>query len=213
MTVAMPLCRPIDSQIKPDVVYRRIYPSDGYFLIIRPFFIPVDLPVIFDWHTKRYAGRIWKNVSPRAELSQTYQEILESDYAQSFMCHLNDTPICQVDIERVIDNELFRQDMILSGDYQIRIVVSPQLRKFKHAFVNVVRLFLEYFFSFREVHRVLTHLDEEYQQANKLLFKAGFDFLERVQRSDHMANLYGCSRDSLNKRSIYLQSDSHGLIK
>jgi hypothetical protein len=77
------------------------------------------------------------------------------------------------------------------GDYSFRLIMSPYATT-RNAYVNVIRAFLEYFFSFKSVKRVLTYLPVHDEWANHLLKNAGFRYLDTRRVLYGAVNLYEC---------------------
>jgi len=208
MAASKPICRPLDPFTKQEPEFKKLYIEEKYTLTISYVCIPNDISVIYDWLTPKLKDTLWKNEGPRTELLITYKESLESDNSQPFIINIKTgkkpVPICQVDIDQLYGRNLLEGWKSQPGDYSLRIIISPRLHRFKHAFYHFLQLMLEYAFQFPEVNQIVMQLDEAYQQVSDLLIKVGFDRINRTQLQEYKVNVFSCTRESLAKRGIHM---------
>jgi hypothetical protein len=216
------LCRPTDPfQLQAPVLTRDL-PDKGYRLSIRPFCVTTDMSAVCNWLGQELgmefgqgggrgreaeAGQEWESgmgpelergvgpepgVGPEWELRKVYIDILQSGDSQSLLCLLDKRPVCALDIGRAALNEVFMYRDTADGDYSFRMILSPYVT-LRNAYVDVVQTFLDYFFSFPNVKRVLTYLPVYDEWGNHLLQCAGFHYLDTGRTLSGAVNLYACA--------------------
>ncbi len=161
-------------------------------LSIRPFCVTTDMPEVYKWLEQQAGLSFDREESPRSELQQSYIDILQSNYSQALVCLLDHRPICQLDIGRAVFNEVFMYTDTAEGDYSFRMIMSPYATV-RDAYVDVIGVFLRYFFSFEHVRRVLTYLPVYDEWSNHLLKNAGFAYLDTRRTLYGAVNLYECA--------------------
>jgi hypothetical protein len=176
----------------------RSYPKDNYTLTIRPFCVSTDMDPVCSWLEQQLGIAFWKEDGLRPELLKSYIDALESSFSQSFFCLLDDRAVCQADISKALYNEIFMHLDAGSGDYALRLTMSPYVTV-RNAFANIVKAHLEYFFSFEDVERVLTYLPASDEWTNHLLKNAGFDYLDTKRMLPGIVNLYECKKSRDHK--------------
>jgi RimJ/RimL family protein N-acetyltransferase len=154
---------------------------------------------IFEWVNQEYAKRFWQmDGRPIRQLQQTYEYILLSDFAQSFVALLHDAPVCQVDVYHALQDEVSLLYDAQEGDYGVHFLMAPYTRPISSLSSCVFQTFLEFFFSYTEVNRIIGEPDADNVHANRLVRKLGFCFQKQVSMSYKTANLYICTNDSFN---------------
>ena len=204
------ITRPVDPSARHGAEISKFFAVEQYTISIRHLILLSDLIPIFDWLTPRLSSSLWKNESPKSELLKSYEDSLLSENQQSFMVEIRTNrtsrQIGQIDIEALADNKSIEGWHPVAGDYLVKMLISPDLRRFMNAFVNLLRTFIEYAFQFPGVARLVTHLDVEYQQANDLLIVAGFERVGKEQLADYVVNAYSCTRASLQGRGYQISN-------
>lgn len=191
------ICRPLDPMCLLAPVFVKSYPAENYTLTIRPFCVTTDMDALYGWLEEQAGLSLHDKDSPRKELLQTCIDILESNYSQSLLCLLDDKPVCQADIYKAPFNEIFMYVDSRAGDFAFRPIMSPYVT-LRNAYVNIVKAYLEYLFSFEAVERVVTYLPVYDEWSNHLLKNAGFEYLDTKQILSGVSNLYECRK---NKKS------------
>jgi hypothetical protein len=190
---AVNLCRPFDPFHQQAPVFVKYYSSVGYTLIIRPFCVTTDLDMVCGWLEQQLEISFQGEDSPRSELLQSYVDMLQSDYAQSFFCLLDERGVCQADVMEASYSDIAMYLDARSGDYVLRLTMSTYATV-RNAYEQIVNAYLEYLFSFKEVHRVLTWLPAHDEWSNHLLKGAGFIYLDTRQMLSGVANIYECRK-------------------
>src|SRR5262249_36053362 len=119
------LCKTIDPYSEQAPVFVKNFHEQQYSLAIRPFCVSTDMEVIYNWLEQQLGIDFRSEDSPKAELTQSYVDILQSDYAQSFLCLLDERPVCQLDIGKASFNEVFMYTDPDERDYGFRFIMSP----------------------------------------------------------------------------------------
>lgn len=214
MTALKSLCTSVDPFRQHDILVAKDFPEEKYILSFRILDIPSDIPLIYDWVSPSLANDLRKEDTSQSKLITTYKDTLESDHSQSFVFHLEQDqkklPIAQVDVESLYGRNLLEKWDAKPGDFQVRILVSPNINRYKNAFFNLVPMLLEFVYQHPEVTRIVTRLDEVSQSFSDILIVAGFDRVGKIQLPEYRLNIYTCTRNSLTDRGIqwYFQ-DQH----
>ncbi|MBN9386185.1 MAG: GNAT family N-acetyltransferase [Chitinophagaceae bacterium] len=193
--VASGLCTSfLSTGIEKNVTIRES--SDGPLRItVRPLCIATDLPVLYKWMSREYAGPLLTRTQPPHELEEFYTCMIESDFAQPFMGLIGDVPVCQVDVCKSQQDAISLHYNARPGDYHMQLVSAPLA--VQQNMILLVRTCLEYFFSFPEVGRIVADIDTENEWNNTLFKKAGFRNIQQIQTPYKSSTLYICTRSSL----------------
>jgi RimJ/RimL family protein N-acetyltransferase len=105
-------------------------------------------------------------------------------------------PICQIDISRVLQDDIGDHFQPFPGDHIIRTLVDPRKKKTTELYTAVLKTCLEYFFSLPRIDRIFTEYEEENELYNTMIVKAGFQFQQQVYQSYKVSNLYCCTREN-----------------
>jgi hypothetical protein len=199
LTPSLPLlCQPVTSDAPQPAVYKKYFREQGFTISLRPLCLSADLDLIYQWVHLPYAKRFWKMDVSKEILEETYQHILSCGHAGSFLCHLEDVPVCQIEVYHAQEDEISLCYNALPGDYGIHVLMAPRQTTIPGLSVAVFRTCLEYIFSFPEVRRVVGEPDVANERANLLVKKVGFIFQHIIRMSYKKANLYYCTRSSFN---------------
>jgi hypothetical protein len=175
--------------LKQDTVFRKHYQAHGCSISLRPVCILTDLPVIYNW--------AWKQSEGAGLIAASYLYARDSCFARSFMVMLNNNlPACQVDICRVTQDDLCSFYKAQPGDFVIRLLTNPRTTIRREWQRLIIKACLEYFFSFREVERLLCDPEEENSLQQALLEQTGFRFRQKIWQPYKEARLYCCTRQS-----------------
>ena len=163
---------------------------------VRPLSLSADIPAIYRWVTQEHPGDRWSSAgNPLRELEEAYASIIRSNFAQPFMGLINGAPVCQLDIYQTRQDSISLCYAERPGDYGLHLLLAPLCVQDQVAVL--LQTFLEYFFSFPEVTRIVTDVEIGNEWMNRLFKKAGFLSSGKIQLPYKTAHLYICTRASL----------------
>lgn len=184
------LCSPLDPAIRYTPFFYGLLPGDHRVFALRPFCIPHDLPVIYNW-IQEYCSIPGKNpLSPVQQLLEAYHDLLTSDYSQSLIAEVDGKAILQIDIVRADQDEISLKEDIQAGDYCIHFLFSPQFDEPMSYFANALNSCLYSFFSFPEIRRIFCKTSVLDKRSNNLLQEAGFVLNKTVRDYPGTINIY-----------------------
>lgn len=183
------LCKAIDPYQRRQPVFAKTFSEEEYTLSIRHLCVATDMETVYEWLDRQMESRYWQDGGPRTELMQCYIDVLQSDHSQSLICLKDEQPVCQLDIGNAAINEVFMYADTREGDYAFRTIFSPDL-ELRNTYVNIIKTFVEYFFSFADVKRVLTYLPAGDDWTNHLMENAGLSYLDTQRTLFGAVNLY-----------------------
>lgn len=189
------LCKAIDPYQRQQPVFAMTFPVEEYTMCIRPLCVTTDMDTVYNWLDRQLGVRFWQDGGPKPELIRCYVDMLRSDHSQPFLCLMDDQPVCQLDVGKATFNEVFMYTDAVDGDYSFRTIVDPDM-ELRNAYVNIIKTFVSYFFSFDHVKRVLTYLPAGDNWANHLLENAGLTYVDTRRTLNGPVNLYACARPS-----------------
>jgi hypothetical protein len=185
------LCRYLDPRTLHPTVYQKIV-RPGVNISLRPVQLATDddLQTISEWLHHGYAINL-----PVDQLRVMYILIAESSYTQAFMIWLNhNTPIAQLDIYQVSQDELKGHYEAREGDFRLHTFVIPAPELYDDLPVHVIQMSLEYFFDHSEVERIVWSVNIRDTRCNDVAQKANFTllgtYIENTGEGDQEMNLY-----------------------
>ncbi|MBO9562600.1 MAG: GNAT family N-acetyltransferase [Niastella sp.] len=168
------LCSPLDPGIRYTPFFYGLLPGDRRVFSLRPFCIPLDLPIIYNW-LQEYCSVPGKNpFAPVQQLLEAYHDLLTADYSQSLVAEIDGMPILQIDIIRADQDEISLKENIQTGDYCIHFLFSPHFDEPMEYFASALNSCLYSFFSFPGIRRVFCKAAVCDKRSNRLLQGAGF---------------------------------------
>jgi acetyl CoA:N6-hydroxylysine acetyl transferase len=167
-------------------------PDRRLTISIRTLCVATDLPIMYNWMSQEYAGYLVERSNPPAELVESYACTLRSLHAQPFMGLVNDIPVCQLDVYKVREDAISLCYDALPGDYGLNVLLAPLVIQ-DHVLL-LLQMWMEYFFTFPEVKRVVVDLEAGNDWLETLFTRAGFRFSAKVRLPYKDADLYTCSR-------------------
>jgi hypothetical protein len=190
------LCRPLNTGIEQPVLWRREL-MPGFVVGLRPVSLhnDADLQIIHRWQAGEYTAHLSSD-----QMRVLYLLMAECTYAQAFMIVQNDDkPIGQLEIYRVLQDELKDAYAARKGDFRLNVPVLPVNTLRTDTIVQILRYCLSYFFSCSEVERIVWAVPAMDKEYNKLATKAGCHLLTTIH--DHfidatrLLNLYYITRN------------------
>ncbi len=186
--------------IKPQsngILYACSMTDPDVTISFRSLDIEKDIGLIHPWANKEYAKRFWKLEGTKDIVKNVYRSVLNNPYAHSFIGLVNDRPFCQVDAYAVHADEIGEHIAHQPGDCGIHLLMCPP-REMKRGWSRAALLgFIEFYFSFNQARRLFAEPDHENFFANKLALSVGFKFLETIELSYKLANLYVREKETI----------------
>ncbi len=173
-------------------------PDRNLSISVRGLSPAADVPIVYKWMCAQYAGAFLSRDAPPGELEDSYASMIESDFSHPFMGLINEAPVCQVNIYKTLQDAISLYYDARPGDYGLQLVATPLAIQDNMAVV--LRAFLDYFFTFPEVSRIVADIETKNEWTNTLFKMAGFRFHKKINIPYKTANLYSCTRDSLRRR-------------
>ena len=193
------LCQPLKEPASTEILYKKSFAGKNCVISLRLLSIKKDIELIYNWVNQEYAKRFWQmDGRPIDQLKETYQYIMLSDFAQSYLALLDNVPICQLDVYHALQDEVSLFYNAQEGDYGVHLLMAPNKKKISNLTIHVFQTFLEYFFSHSEVKRIVGEPDAANMNANKLVKTLGFQFQHKIAMSYKTANFYTCTRDNFH---------------
>lgn len=193
------LCRPVDQHATPQFLFEKQFPQQGITVSLRTLCIGTDTDTIYEWVNKEFARSSWqKNDGPARQLRETYEMILCSDFAQSFVALINNDVICQLDIFHAPQHDVSFLYNAVQGDYNINVIMSPEHKDNTKLSVCILETFLDYFFRCDGIKRIIADPESDDEAANELMISLGFQFHAKTYMSYRSAHLYICPKSKGN---------------
>lgn len=197
------LCDILAGKENSKVLYSKSFDKAELIISFRTLLIPNDLNCIYDWTHHPSAKEFWQMDVSIDCLTKTYSEILSSPYTHSFVGLLNNQPVCQVDVYKVLWDELKQHVVATEKDFGLHFLMSPVQKKIHNLSVCCMQTCIAFLFSFKDVERIFGEPDERNTKANQLVIKAGFQFLHSANLSYKKANVYCCTKQAFAQRHLY----------
>lgn len=164
--------------------------SASGLMTIRSLDLYRDLDTVYNWVNQDYSKKFWQMDGSREFLFNTYYMILENPHAHSFIILLDGEPVGQIDLYQVLSDELKNHLSATSFDCGLHLLMLPPRKSRKGLSIEVLKTFIEYYFSFSLSACLYAEPDINNRVANLLARKTGFQFEKIIQLSTKTANLY-----------------------
>jgi RimJ/RimL family protein N-acetyltransferase len=188
-------CKPVDIPYDNEILYREDALALAGTIGFRSLQLSTDLDLIHDWVNQVYARRFWQLNGTKTLVENTYAELLKNPHAHSFIGLFNDQPVCQVDLYLVASDELRHYVEAGPDDCGLHFLMSPPNQLPKGSTVQILKAFLDFYFSFQLAERIYAEPDKDNDLANLLARKVGFRYIKAIELSYKTANLYHLTRD------------------
>jgi hypothetical protein len=180
-----------------DILFTCSMPDPDVEISFRSLDISKDIDLIHKWANKEYAKRFWKLEGTKSIVTHVYNAVLKNPHAHSFIGIVNDHPFCQIDVYALHADEVGEHVACVPEDCGMHLLMCPP-REMKRGWSRAALLgFLEFYFSFPQAQRLFVEPDRQNFYANKLATSVGFIFLETIELSDKVANLYVFERNTI----------------
>ena len=175
-------------------IVTKYFPDRNLTISVRTLCVDKDIPVMYHWMSQEYAGYLVERDGPPEELKESYSCMLKSMHAQPYMGLVNDIPVCQLDIYKVQQDAISLSYPARPGDYGLNMLMAPLV--IHGNVLLLLKLWLEYFFSFDEVERIIVDVEAENEWLKNLFSHAGFHNSGLMKLAYKDADLYVCTRES-----------------
>jgi hypothetical protein len=168
------------------------------YISFRSLDMDKDIDLIYDWVNQPYTIEFWKMNGSKDALIETYSSIINNLHAHSFIGLLGTKPVCQIDIYRVLADELSNHLSVNPEDCGMHLLMAPNYKRVKGLTRKVVTSFLKFYFSFPIAHTMYGEPDTNNQKAKKVLCDLGFEYLNEAVLSYKTASIYRISRGTFS---------------
>lgn len=175
MNTTMPLYASLVPETTYDFVCKQTFTRQQITLSLRPVSLPGDWPHIAKWLFRELMST--GSHLPGKYLQETFSTMLQCDFAQPFIGILHDHPAFLVEIcagDRHCDALEEGAHTFESGDHIMRLVLSPTVINTPHWSEWALFISLEYFFSHRQIKRIVWELHEKDKHYMNLAHTLGF---------------------------------------
>lgn len=166
----------------------------------RSFDLQKDTDLIHQWVNQPYALPFWQLDGNRERVYDLYYNIQRNSNGHSYLGLLDDQPICQFDVYRVLADELRLFVTADENDCGFHLLMAPNEKPVPGLTVMIVESFLQYFFSFPQAKRMYAEPDLTNRRSNRILQRVGFSYHHAIEMSYKTAKLYSITRDQFQSR-------------
>lgn len=160
--------------------------------------------MIHDWVNKDYAFKYWQLEGSIQRVHDLYYNIQRNSNGHSYIGLLNEEPICQFDVYRVLADEIRQYVQADENDCGFHLLMAPNDKPVPGLSLTIVQTFLEYYFSFPNATRMFAEPDIRNNRSNRLLIKTGFNLIESIEMSYKTANLYSITKEQFHAANTKL---------
>lgn len=164
-------------------------------LSFRSFNLEKDTDTIHHWVNQPYALPFWQLDGNRERVYDLYYNIQRNSNGHSYMGTLDDQPICQFDVYRILADELRQFVSANENDCGFHLLMAPNENPVPGLTVSIVQTFLHYYFSFTQASRMYAEPDLTNRRSNRILQKIGFTYHHAIEMSYKTAKLYSITKD------------------
>jgi hypothetical protein len=161
-----------------------------------------DIDLIYDWVNKPYAIEFWKMNGSKDALIETYSAVISNPHAHSFIGLLGSKPVCQIDVYRVLADELSMHVSSNPEDCGMHFLTGPIQIKVKGLSRIMFANFLKFYFSFPIARVMYGEPDTNNHKARKVVEDVGFKYLHEAELSYKTASVYKITRETFFYRHL-----------
>ncbi|HLY71333.1 MAG TPA: GNAT family N-acetyltransferase [Puia sp.] len=168
---------------------------------IRSCNLTTDVDLVYEWVNLEYALRFWQLDGDRSRVYNIYYNIQRNSHAHSFIGVLDYDPICQIDIYRVLYDEIHQYILADKNTCGFHLLMAPNEKPIHGLTTAIIQTLLQYYFSFPEAAIMYGEPDINNLRSNKLLQKIGFRFIQAISMSYKTANLYSITKQQFHEKN------------
>lgn len=154
-----------------------------------------DLDMIHDWVNREYALAYWQLDGNKQRVYDLYYSIQRNSNGHSYIGLLDDKPICQFDVYRVLADEIRQYITADENDCGFHLLMAPNENPVPGLSLAITQTFLQFYFSSPEAARMFAEPDIRNLRSNRILQRAGFHLLHSIEMSYKTANLYSITKE------------------
>ncbi len=201
--------------IKPkpgEMVHKRYFNGGTMEIGIRGFNIETDLEILHEWVNLEYAKKFWEMDGPIEMLEEEYIKHLGVDYSHPYIGTLNGEPIFTLELYWAVKDEVGKYYPFHPGDYGFHMLIAPAKERIPNFSYYALTMCMEYFFSFKQVHRMIGEASAEHMGTHNLITKVGCEFDKALVLPYKTSNLTFLDREMYyNKVKDILKSSKTSL--
>jgi hypothetical protein len=195
-------CKPSSEYSNSEILFSRFSQGlDGY-VSFRSFDLEKDIDLIYDWVNKPYAIEFWKMNGSKQSLIETYSSIISNPHAHSFIGLFGSKAVCQIDVYRVLADELSVHVSTNPEDCGMHFLMGPIQRKINGLSRIMFANFLKFYFSFPIARVMYGEPDTNNRKARKVVEDVGFKYLHEAELSYKTASVYKITRENFASRLL-----------
>lgn len=156
-----------------------------------------------------YTKNYWRLALNKQNLYDLYYSIQRNSNGHSYIGLLDDQPICQFDVYRILADEIKQYITATEDDCGFHLLMAPNETPIKGLSVSILQAYLHYYFSFPEAARMYAEPDIHNYRSNQILQRANFHFHHQIKMSYKTANLYSITKQQFHETSFYQTSSGH----
>jgi RimJ/RimL family protein N-acetyltransferase len=180
------------------VIFSRNIELIGKKISFRSLDLAKDTDLIHHWVNQPYALPFWQLEGNRERVYDLYYNIQRNSNGHSYMGLLDDQPICQFDVYRVLADELHQFVVADENDCGFHLLMAPNENPLPGLTLMIVQSFLHYYFSFQEANRMYAEPDLTNRRSNRILQNIGFAYHHAIEMSYKTANLYSITKQQFH---------------
>lgn len=177
------------------VLFSRYIKSIGKTLSFRSFDLENDTDLIHHWVNQPYALPFWQLDGSRQRVYDLYYNIQRNSNGHSYIGLLDNQPICQFDVYRVLADELQNFVSADQNDCGFHLLMAPNNAPLPGLSTCIVESFLHYYFSFPEAKLMYAEPDLTNRRSNRILQNLGFTYHHAIEMSYKTAKLYSITKE------------------
>jgi acetyl CoA:N6-hydroxylysine acetyl transferase len=182
-------CKPSEN----DFTFQYEWKANGSWIAWRSMNVLQDAPLIHQWVNREYAKAFWNMTGSLGLFQSCYQCIMQNPYAHSFIACRKGQPTAQLDIYKVVADELADHVDAGQDDCGFHLIMAPIERNNLPArglTVAIIQSFLDWYFSFAQAKVMWAEPDSRNAKSIRLLKALGFEYVKKIQMSYKEALVY-----------------------
>ena len=179
-------------------IFSRDLSSLNKKITFRSFNLDTDTDLIHQWVNLPYALPYWQLSGKRQRVFDLYYNIQRNSNGHSYIGMLDDNPICQFDVYRVLADEIRQFFTADENDCGFHLLMAPNENPIPGLTSLIIKSYLDYYFSFPQARRMFAEPDITNHRSNRVLKKVGFSFHHAIKMSYKTANLYSITKQQFH---------------